>query len=230
VLLTSLTLAAQLGWAPPEGVQLPALPVLARLKAALRRMDVRSADDYDEQDYGEAGRLLAGHAQVPRLAGAWLRRLPGCLAASLLAGRARAPRPPRACGLAALPAALGGGAGAALCQGRAPTAPALPLPPQTVAANCVTGWGFPWGVRVRLAERLLLAMFDSLDESQYVDEWVAGWGLGAGCLAGWLPGCLAAWRQGHWVAGCCRAGCLLPGLLARQAAELPAAGAARGRA
>ncbi len=40
-----------------------------------------------------------------------------------------------------------------------------------MAANCTSGWSFPWGVRVRLAERLLLAMFDSLDEAQYVEEW-----------------------------------------------------------
>jgi hypothetical protein len=86
------------------------------------------------------------------------------------------------------------------------------LLPQTVAANCLTGWGFPWGVRVRLAERLLLAMFDSLDESQYVDEWVArGW------LAGQMPRG-AGWVLQAWLhslaAGRCRLapgpGCLMP--------------------
>jgi hypothetical protein len=74
VLATSLALASQEGWAAPAGLDMPAQPVLARLRAALRRLDVRSADDYDEQDYAEAGRMLAQHAQVGRVAGlaGWL--------------------------------------------------------------------------------------------------------------------------------------------------------------
>jgi hypothetical protein len=32
------------------------------------------------------------------------------------------------------------------------------------------GWAFPWGLRVRLYEMLLRALFDSLDEAEYVPD------------------------------------------------------------
>jgi len=32
------------------------------------------------------------------------------------------------------------------------------------------GWSFPWGLRVRLYEVLLRALFDSLDEQEYVAD------------------------------------------------------------
>lgn len=32
------------------------------------------------------------------------------------------------------------------------------------------GWSFPWGLRVRLYEMLLRALFDTLDEAEYVQD------------------------------------------------------------
>jgi hypothetical protein len=32
------------------------------------------------------------------------------------------------------------------------------------------GWSFPWGLRVRLYEMLLRALFDTLDEADYVQD------------------------------------------------------------
>jgi hypothetical protein len=195
VLLTSLTLAAQLGWAPPEGVPLPALPVLARVKAAMRRMDVRSADDYDEQDYGEAGRLLAGHAQVRCCCccccwRGWVGGGGGRGGGWLAACRWRGCGARRGRGMwgGGSWGGRGGAAPPALLPCHAP--PPLMPPTQAVAANCLTGWSFPWGVRTRLAERLLMAMFDSLDEAQYVEEWVPGWPPAQPAFAAgaWRPG------------------------------------------
>lgn len=39
-----------------------------------------------------------------------------------------------------------------------------------VAAGCSTGLRFPWAVRVRLCEILIGALFDTLDEGNYIDE------------------------------------------------------------
>lgn len=37
--------------------------------------------------------------------------------------------------------------------------------------QCTTaGWSFPWGLRVRLYEMLLRALFDTLDEAEYVQD------------------------------------------------------------
>lgn len=41
-----------------------------------------------------------------------------------------------------------------------------PSPGQCTAA----GWAFPWGLRVRLYEVLLRALFDSLDQADYVPD------------------------------------------------------------
>lgn len=45
------------------------------------------------------------------------------------------------------------------------------MPPCLRALQCVpAGWAFPWGLRVRLYEMLLRALFDSLDEAEYVPD------------------------------------------------------------
>lgn len=37
-------------------------------------------------------------------------------------------------------------------------------------AQCTTaGWRFPWGLRVRLCEMLLRGVFDTLDETSYIE-------------------------------------------------------------
>lgn len=38
-----------------------------------------------------------------------------------------------------------------------------------LAEHCATGWGFPWGLRARMAELMLRGVFDTLEEGQYVD-------------------------------------------------------------
>lgn len=40
-----------------------------------------------------------------------------------------------------------------------------------VPVQCTTvGWAFPWGLRVRLYELLLRALFDALDEAEYIPD------------------------------------------------------------
>ncbi|MEW5298067.1 MAG: hypothetical protein WDW36_001229 [Sanguina aurantia] len=39
-----------------------------------------------------------------------------------------------------------------------------------LAAGCSSGWKYPWALRVRLGEVLTSAIFDTLDESTYIDE------------------------------------------------------------
>ncbi|KXZ50525.1 hypothetical protein GPECTOR_16g700 [Gonium pectorale] len=39
-----------------------------------------------------------------------------------------------------------------------------------LAAGCATGLRFPWAVRVRLAEILVTALFDTVEEGSYIDE------------------------------------------------------------
>ncbi|MEW5311979.1 MAG: hypothetical protein WDW38_003645 [Sanguina aurantia] len=39
-----------------------------------------------------------------------------------------------------------------------------------LAAGCSSGWKYPWALRVRLGEILTSAIFDTLDESTYIDE------------------------------------------------------------
>lgn len=36
--------------------------------------------------------------------------------------------------------------------------------------SCQLGWQMPWGLRVWLCESLLRGVFDTLDESSYIDE------------------------------------------------------------
>eukprot|EP00878_Enallax_costatus_P006953 GHUV01007287.1.p1 GENE.GHUV01007287.1~~GHUV01007287.1.p1 ORF type:complete len:760 (+),score=222.01 GHUV01007287.1:879-3158(+) len=106
VLLASLAQSVRDGWSlPPQqsGVHAPtAQQLMARLKAALRRCDVRDADDFDEFEYQDASKAVGQHTYA----------LVKCTSA---------------------------------------------------------GWRFPWGLRVRLCEMLLRGVFDTLDESSYID-------------------------------------------------------------
>ena len=152
---TVLSQAARDAWAPATGggatADASARALLARLKGGLRRLDCRSADEYDDGEYEEAA--AAVHAAAQQLAA-------HCASGAALGWSWRWQRLQCCC----LARQRHRGAPAALL----PLRPRSPPPVPCAAALAPRpGWSFPWGLRARLAELLLRGIFDTLDEGQY---------------------------------------------------------------
>ncbi len=168
-----------------------------RLRGGLRRLDVRTADEYDDAEYSEA--VEAVFASAERLArhcqtgGRWYAAPPSVSGL----GGSTAERGCRHCCCRGMPPLLPGpwlppalhpvlrlhshtlllsqagpspGACAPAWRSCCCSCCAIILLTCHSPPPCPAGWAFPWGLRARLAELLLRGMFDTLDEGQYTEQ------------------------------------------------------------